>query len=199
MPRGISAIADGPQASLEGGMVDSRYHKLLARRDHYRVAEKAISFLRAAEVEGISPIDLLRIGKLLKAIHAATGIDGCMPMSRKTIFDYPSWLGQWRSGELPFMALDASLYTTARTQNSWQSNDRAGSVLLAILGHEAGHEMMREGQKRSFIIDMGTWLAAKRESLFSEAQAWLFAGMLRAFVFADIGSSKTPDLTFMVV
>jgi hypothetical protein len=83
--------------------------------------------------------------------------------------------------------------------NQWQSNDRAGSVLLAIIGHEAGHEAMRGNRRREFIRNMGSWFAARPESLFSEAQAWLFSGMLRAFVFADIASSKTPDLTYLVV
>jgi hypothetical protein len=176
----------------------SRYRTLVKNKDHVKVLGKVLRFLDEAQRVDVSPVDLMRPGCLQKAIRAATPIDNCLPVSRKLIWEYASWLGQWSNGGNPFIAVDASIYPSERLINALQPTDRAGSRLLAVLAHEAGHELMSTG-KRKFVRNMGYWLAAEEESLHSEATGWLFSGMLRAFVFADVGSSARPDQTVQVV
>jgi len=181
-------------------MGNSRFGQLLASRDRVRAIEQAILFLTRARQQNVRPLDLLRLRDLQAAVKASTTIDGCLPVNRSLLQGYVSWLGQWRSGGRPFIAIDASLYSSIRLGNPPGGARRAGAVVLGVVAHEVGHEVMRlPDQPRQFVTDMGAFLGARPESLLSEARAWLFAGMLRAFLFADVGSEKRPDMTASLI
>lgn len=142
----------------------------------------------------IVPTDLLNLRGLFRALNLA-GIEGWIPVTKMPLQGYVSWLGMWKkNAKMPAIALDQSAY--GGMIDGALGTRRAQTVILAIMGHEAGHEVMRDpASKRHFVTDMGQWLAADPAELIDEAEAWLLAAFLMGFVFADLGSAKRPDET----
>jgi len=181
----------------------TRFWNLVARRKPLDALEAAVDFiLRALRLAPtVTPTDFLKPGALNRAMWAVAKINGWMPVSRKTIQGYASWLGCWRSVQAGLqIAVDAELWQEVHTTKLYSAHTRAQSKFLAITAHEIGHILMRpEGERIEYVQDMASWAGglAPPESLLAEADAWLFAGFLRAFVFADIGSAGRPDSVHM--
>jgi len=142
----------------------------------------------------LGPVDLLNLTNLRQLLELV-GIDGWIPVESMPSKGYASWLGVWKKGDgAPSIAIDQSAYTEI-VQGGIGSR-RSKTVVFSIISHEIGHEVMRDrSEPRQFVKDMGRWLAANQAELYEEAEAWIFAGFLRAFIFADIGSEKRPDET----
>jgi hypothetical protein len=140
------------------------------------------------------PTDLLNLRGLLRVLDLA-GIEGWITVQKMPLQGYVSWLGMWKkNAKLPAIALDQTAY--GGMVDGALGSRRSQTVILSIMGHEVGHEVMRDpASKRQFVTDMGQWLAADAAELIDEAEAWLFAAFLMGFVFADLGSTKRPDET----
>jgi len=164
------------------------------------VLEKVKVFLAAAD--GLSPPvlpqDLLNLSSLQKAMIEGAKIKGWLPVSRGLIHKYASWLGRWKSGvdrgEL-VVAIDKDIHKAApgffRRHLFPAASRRANCKFLAIVAHEIGHVLMGHANATCPCVrDMGQWCEADWADRESEAEAWLFAGFLRAFVFAEIGGAR---------
>jgi hypothetical protein len=149
----------------------------------------------------ITPKDLLKPGTLYHAIWKLANIDGWIPVRGIQIHGYTSWLGRWRRcGQAMVIAIDANILRDVRATRFVTADTRAQAKFLAIVAHEVGHIVMRSpATKEKFVEDMGIFVGADWQTLQAEGEAWLFAGFLRAFVFADIGGEKRPDKTHMYV
>jgi len=64
--------------------------------------------------------------------------------------------------------------------------------VLAILSHEIGHVVLRHIKPDTKFITSSLGPVAPIK-LPQEWEAWLYAGFLRGFVFAEIGGSTIPD------
>lgn len=138
----------------------------------------------------LGPVDLLNLSNLRQLLELV-GIDGWIPVESMPSKGYASWLGVWQKGDgRPSIAIDQSAYT--EIVKGGVGSRRSKTVVFSIIGHEV---MRDQSEPRRFVKDMGRWLAASQAELYDEAEAWIFAGFLRAFIFADIGSEKRPDET----
>jgi hypothetical protein len=178
----------------------TQFYDLISKAVPPRALDRAVRFL----AEGLAldphvcPRDLLTPARLAQAMRPH-GIDGWMPVSASLIHGYVSWLGRWRCGTAGPAALgiavDARLYREVFTVKAKTAAKRAQSKFLAVSAHELGHVMMKPQGEQWRFIRMGNFAAADWQSPAAEAEAWLFAGILRAFVFADIGADSRPDGT----
>jgi hypothetical protein len=148
----------------------------------------------------IGPIDLLDLSRLKEAIKRVAKIQGWLPVKSPALCGYVSWLTQLGKGKDLYIAVDGALLGRSSLAEPGGAGERAKSKFLAVIGHEVGHVKMRKpGQEQKFIRRVGSLRLADPQTLLAEAEAWLFAGFLRAFVFADIASTKRPDECYRYV
>lgn len=159
--------------------------------------EQAFRFAVLAESlrEPVTPEGLLHIPALERAMRSVAGIHGWLPVSSFPENGYVSWLGKLRVGGELVVATQTRLITDIlRNTDDPHRKKRARSKLLAVTAHEIGHEFMRPCDKRrTFVTNMGRWVAARRQTLRNESEAWLFAGFLRAIVLAAVAGNGRPD------
>lgn len=182
---------------------DTRLRQLVTNSVPYKAVEKAANFLfRACALKPrVVPMDLLKPGELRRALWVVAEIDGWMSVSSALLHGYASWLGRWRRNtERRLIIVDENLCREVLLSGVRTATTRAQSKFLAIIAHEVGHVFMGHVDECKFVEDMGAFVGADWQSLKAESEAWLFAGFLRAFVFADIGGgSRPPDNTFKYV
>jgi len=182
---------------------ETRFYDLIADYTPPRALENACRFVMVARSlrPPINPTDLLKPGALRVVMWQTAQIAGWLPVSSKTIHGYASWLGRWQRVKTDMLVtIDANLWQQIHMIRIATARTRAQSKFMAITAHEIGHVLMRRPEEPvEFVEDMGEWVAAPWATLKAEAEAWLFAGFLRAFIFADIGSEKRPDETHKYV
>jgi hypothetical protein len=154
----------------------------------------AIAFLKACMQQGIEPLDMLTIAGLKKAMAQGGGIMFWLPVPKRVIMDYYSWLGKDRDGSM-FVALDAELYSEviALAMKTERARQRAIARLMAVLAHEAGHIVMKHVEGDKFVCELGRFRLAQKRKNAQEWGAWLFAEILRGLVLADLSYAKIPD------
>ena len=162
-----------------------------------RARQEAVRFLLRglALAPPVHPTDLVLLAPLRRAMRCGANIEDWLLVSPRLIHGYCSWLVKFHGAQ--FVAIDSGLYQDVFTLPHQAGKTRAQSKFLAITAHEMGHELMRDPTKpRRFIAALHPLTAyqeAEWEPLESEAEAWLFAGFLRAFVCADVGGRARPD------
>lgn len=159
----------------------------------------AVLFCRKGKIAHppIDVQDLLNPRVLLRAIREIAQVDGWLPVEHLPKSGYVSWLGIWQQGQgQPTIAIRSDVFS-GLLQGAHLSNrvKHAQFALLAVVLHEVGHEVLRDPDKpRRFRTPTKGGLFADRESLKSEANAWLFSVFLCGLVFAEVVSAAPPDI-----
>jgi|GEM_PF-1756169 len=150
---------------------------------------------------------LLNLMAVFRASRVLAGIETAFLVRRKDIFDYRAWLtrfpglgttstGRPTLGPL-VVAADSSVWDAIQDAGLTAGvvRDRLLAKTLGVVMHEVGHAVLGHvaGDKFSRTApSVALWFASPR-SLEQEFEAWMYSGMMRAFVFAEVAGEKRPD------
>lgn len=179
--------------------------KAIAEDLHIDVLNDVICSLSLLHVTipGFRADKLLQIGTMLNAARDLGKIDSFFPVNSEVVdlFGYTAWLT--RIPDPTSQCLPDGPLTVAIDSSVWDSiqhglvsraaRGRFLAELLGILSHEIAH-VVRHHIKPTTRFVTSTLRPISPIALGDEWEAWLYAGFLRAFVFAEIGGSRIPDI-----